>query len=185
MRLPLACCALVAQVTMASPGFAAPATSGDYSAALDIFLAGQQDLTKYSEAYAETVTRGLDGRWTMLLTYPTGDGFANVLTAACERLPVTIRTTPDHGFVLTKKNEKTGSSFDLVFTPMGGSMFGQYAEPTQILGYLGIKEGVGGPSMRNNVLRTNNGIASVNRLGDSILVIQTNYGLPSLYGRCP
>jgi len=35
------------------------------------------------------------------------------------------------------------------------------------------------------VLRTNNGIASVNRLGDSVLVIQTNYGLPSLYGRCP
>jgi len=148
MRLPLACCAFVAHVAIAAPGFAAPATSSDYSAALAIFLAGQQDLAKYSEAYAETVTRGLDGNWTLLLAYPTGSGFPDLLARACQMLPVTIRTTPDHGFVVTKKNVKTGASFDLVFTSMGGSMFGQYAESTEILGYLGIKEGVGGPSMR-------------------------------------
>jgi hypothetical protein len=184
MRLPLAAAALAMLTTLASPALAAPATSSDYSAALDIFLAGQQDLTKYNEAYAETVTRGLDGKWTILLTFPSGGAFASVLAAACERVPVTIRTTPEHGFVLTKANPKTGEKFDMVFTSMGGSMFGQYTEASGILGYLGIKEGVGTPSMRNNVLRTNNGIASVNRLGEGILVVQTNYGLPNLYGRC-
>lgn len=184
MRLPLARLAIAALSGLAGPAAAAPATSADYGAALDIFLAGQQDLTKYNEAYAETLTRGLDGPWTILLTFPTGPGFANVLAAACERAPVAIRTTPDNGFVVTKSNLKTGEKFDMVFTSMGGSMFGHYTEPAGILGYLGIKEGVGGPSMRNNVLRTNNGIASVNRVGDGILVIQTNYGLPALYGRC-
>jgi hypothetical protein len=184
MRLTLASAALVVLLAHPTPAPAAPAASNDYSAALDIFLAGQQDLTKFSEGYAETVTRGLDGKWTILLTFPTGPGFANVLAAACERIPVTIRTTPEHGFVLTKANPKTGEKFDMVFTSMGGSMFGQYTEASGILGYLGIKEGIGGPSIRNNVLRTNNGIASVNRVRDSILVVQTNYGLPALYGRC-
>jgi hypothetical protein len=184
MRLPLAPAALAMLTALAAPALAAPATSSDYSAALDIFLAGQQDLTKYNEAYAETVTRGLDGRWTILLAFPVGDAFRELLARTCERLPVTIRTTPGHGFVITKANAKANSSFDTVFTPMGGSMFGHYTEPTGILGYLGIKEGVGTPSMRTNILRTNNGIATVNRLGDGILVIQTNYGLPNLYGRC-
>lgn len=184
MRLPLAFRTLATLVALATPALAAPAGGGDYKAALDIFYGGMADPLKYNESYAEVLTRGLDGRWAPLLSFPTGGGFADLLADTCERLPATIRTTPEHGFVLTRGNAKANAKYDVVFTPMSGSMFGQYTAPGPIFDYLGIEEGAGTPSLRNNILRANNGIAAINRLDENILVIQTNYGPPSLYGRC-
>ena len=184
MRLAAACITLAVPTLLGSPGLAAPAGSADYRMAIETFLAGQADPLKYSASYAEAVTRGLDGTWVALLSFPTGAGFADVLAGVCKTLPATISTTPEHGFVFTRTNAKTSSKFDVVFTSMGGNLFGQYTDPAQIFDYLGMKEGVGDPSVRINVLRANNGTATVNRLGDSILVIQTAYNLPAIYGRC-
>jgi hypothetical protein len=184
MCLPLAFVALAALLALTAPAAAAPAGSSDYQLAMDIFLGGQMDPMKYTGSYAETVTRGLDGTWAPLLSLPAGAGFGDLLARVCQGFPATIRTTPEHGFVLTRANVKTKSQFDVVFTPMGGNMFGQYSAAAGIFGYLGMKEGAGDVSARLNVLRTNNGTAIVNRIGDSILVIQSASNLPALYGRC-
>jgi hypothetical protein len=176
--------ALATVIALATPALAAPAGSGDYQQAIDTFLGGHVDPMQFTASYAETVTRGLDGKWAPLATLPPGPGFADLLAPVCERLPAMIRTTPEHGFVLTRMNAKANAKLDVVFTPMGGSLFGQYTAPDQIFAYLGIKEGAGSASLWVNVLRTNNGTANVNRVGNSILVIQSANNVPAIYGRC-
>jgi hypothetical protein len=184
MRLPLAPAALAMLTALAAPALAAPPDSGDYQQAINVFLGGRIDPMQFTTSFAETVTKGLDGKWAPLASLPPGPGFVALLAPVCERFPVTIRTTPEHGFVLTRMNAKSNTKFDVVFTPMGGNVFGQYTAPDQLFAYLGLKEGVGGPTLWVNVLRSNNGTASINRVGDSILVIQPANNVPAIYGRC-
>ncbi len=181
IRIGLILTALLAS-TMARAG----TVMDQYQDAARTFLADAFDASDYQLGYFKAIRGGLQGRWMSLSILFPGkeppDDWQKKLGLACEKNGSDLKIESDYQFSMTRKSK--AGELRHVYTAIAGNMFGEYVEPKQYLAFLGIDDDRLN-QMQYSPLNSVNGIATVNRPSTDIMVIQSNYRVPQIYGRCP
>jgi hypothetical protein len=68
---------------------------------------------------------------------------------------------------------------------MGGNAYSESTPSKELLNWMGINPDAVAPDVAINAIALYNGIATMLRLSPDILIIQSNYRMPTVLGRCP
>jgi hypothetical protein len=153
-----------------------------YRAAFDVFQGGFDEMQDYAANYRERILTDLAGRWAFLL--PGVEDQPDI----CERLASEVTVKSRYGFVMRRLTKDPDTFVDYSYVSRGGNTFGEYVDPDQLVRWLGVDEIADSPAGVGtllSLLSAINGIATVYRPSPDILVIQTNYQAPKIFGRCP
>lgn len=179
----LAASAALAAVFSAVPAFAFD--TEEYSRAAAVFL-GKADANgpaDYLLHAPKAIMSGLNGSWAAIPPVPSGDVGA-LLPKLCERMSVTFGGFSDTGFTESQGGGKVVTRY----TVWTGNAFVKSTPPEQIYARLGFDKQPPSDKLeltKQTANRLAQGIASMYRPSPDILVIQTNYSVPTLYVRCP
>jgi hypothetical protein len=179
--------ALVAALLVPSVALGAgptPTLAEQFNAANAMMQGTASDPSSYFATYAQKMIEGLDGTWTTIgfLNY-TQDN-PDLLAKACQKQSITVAVEAPFAIKLTH-NAGTDDEFASTYTSNGGNLFGVSTPPGPLLHRMGLDQGKMPIDASLRVISNSNGIATILRPSPDILIIQTNYGYPTVLGRCP
>lgn len=175
-----------AAAAAACPAVAGPAeTVASFETARTMFMGGQ-GRQEFMTKYPAFILDGIDGTWAALSSVVPG-GISpepGIMQVACSpKIASAIVRKDDYGFALTRQ-AATEQATTTTFTSRGGNGFVQSVDPDELLPRLGIADKAKPEEMRMTVLANTQGLAIVIRAAPDILIIETEYGPPQIYGRC-
>lgn len=152
-----------------------------YEAATAIFSKGYGDPSHVMRDWPATLLDGLDGEWFPIdAAIPAGNDVA-LFRMICEQASHRIAVRGSLAFEMTRFL-KSDSPVTTIYSSRGGNAFGAQTDPEALVNMLGADAR---PGTVGNMLATYNGTATLHRPGPDLLVIQTDYNAPALFGRCP
>jgi hypothetical protein len=158
---------LVASTTPSA--LAQQSVSEQYKQARSVFL-GQD----YAATLANEIVGNLVGRWGTMPIRESG------FEAACSSQGADIALTGS-GFTMT--SGAAANPVVVTYTSRGGNVFDSKADPISVLKPYGLDQTPESP-LALALLADTSGITTVHRPSPDIIVLQTNYGIPHVYGRC-
>ncbi|MEO8685155.1 MAG: hypothetical protein ABI414_09995 [Devosia sp.] len=161
-----------------------PSVFEQYEDIRGIFLPDTQSVTEYIEGQAGRLMDGLDGTWFRMGAFLPTQIDAETFERGCANVGQEIRVRDAYAFdVITDAGEDI--ELTTTYSAKGGNTFGSHVDPTALLHWLYLDTERAKPSQIYEGLANNNGVAAVFRPSADVLVIQTDYGIPQIYGRCP
>ena len=154
-----------------------------YESTRGIFLPDTQRIPDYIEGQAGRLMDGLDGKWFNIGALMPAQNDAELFERSCTNVAVEIRVRDAYAFDLIN-NSGQDTEVATTYSAKGGNAFGSYVDPTALLHRLALDTERATASTIYGVLANSNGMAAVFRPTPDVLVIQTNYGVPQIYGRC-
>lgn len=167
-----------------APALAQADLKSQFDAANEIFTAGAADMQDYAQAARTRFMDGIDGTyfpiWALGATATEAD-----YAKSCAEGPIHVTTRDPFSFAFVQTFDGGGNNTTTIFSARGGNAFGAYTDPASVAMRLGLDLPESPPAALTGVLNTLNGIATIARPSPDILVVQTNYGMPQIYARCP
>jgi hypothetical protein len=155
-----------------------------YQATSALLLGTAGDPGGYLANYPVKLIENLNGKWTNIGPLQLTQDNQDLIAKACQAQPIAVAAA-DPSMIKMVHNQGTDHEVTTTFTSMGGNFYGQATEPGPLLHWMGLDGDGPVAEMKVPVVQQNNGVATILRPSVDILVIQTNYGTPTILGRCP
>jgi hypothetical protein len=158
-----------------------------FVAARSLFVVDPSDTSEFYANYARRLMQGIEGKWFPIgvLQVDSDEEQADVYAKACELNAFAVSVKSDYTLVFDRQ-VKNGT-VTTIYTSRGGSAFGVYTDAEQLFEWLGFTDDLikSNPMIAFSPLSNTNGIATIMRPSPDVLTIETNYGAPVIFGRCP
>lgn len=174
-----------ATVALTLPSAASAASLFEqYQATSALLLGTAGDPGGYMTNYPAKLIENLNGVWTNIGPLQLTQDSPDLIAKTCQAQPVAVAAASPSAIKMVR-NQGTDKEVTTTFTSMGGNFYGQATEPGPLLHWMGLEGDGAVAQMQMPVIQQNNGVATILRPSADILVIQTNYGTPTILGRCP
>ena len=177
--------ALIPVLCLPSPaGAQQPSPADQFKHAVNVYYGGKTSTEEYLTGYIDVLLAGAEGLWFGFSPEFAKQDVAALLDRACGGVGYfRLQRTSDYSFTLTRN---PGSERPVVYTyvSMGGGVFSLQVDPEQLMNW--VFPGPEGPEAdRSRALNSASGIAAIYRPSPDILVVHTNFAIPTIYVRCP
>ncbi|QKD03856.1 hypothetical protein [Mesorhizobium loti] len=162
------------------PSYAYALDSASYSKTLDVFMGGTT-IEDYIAHYSDRILSNLQGKWVGMTGIGSSD-FDSVFPKACGLNPYFISGVGPLGFDMVRGKDGSNQVHSH-YSLMTGNTFVQTTPQEDIVKYLGIDAKT---EFDKRIANSNqNGIATIIKPEEDIVVIQRNYGVPAVFVKCP
>lgn len=156
------------------------ADAEEYGKALAAFNAGIEP-AGYLLTIPDRIASNLQGDWVVLSGAATASNFDEMLPKVCERMPSTFGDVSKEGFTETRGRDKQMQSR---YSAWQGNWYFKTTSTEQATGYLAL-DNIKDEFTKQVRVNYQQGLVSIVRLSEDIMVMQQNYGTPYIYVRCP
>ena len=177
----------IVAILVTSLGMLAPVAAQEqdlfqqYEAATAIFSKGYGDPSGVMRDWPAALLDGLDGDWFPIDSVIPARNDVAQFRMICEQVSHRIAVRGSLAFEMTRFPQ-SDSAVTTLYSSRGGNAFGTQTDPEALVNMLGADAK---PGTVGNMLATYNGTATLHRPSPDLLVIQTDYNVPALFGRCP
>jgi hypothetical protein len=172
-------------------GIATPALAADtsvydqYMAVAPAFSVDAGSPYDYMTRKPDEIMTGIAGRWFPISNLAPKSNDTSLFQKVCDRTGVTVAITSPLSMTFTMAGGSTGPVTS-TYVVRGGSSFGVTVDPVALSKRLGLD--IDDPQKRAlmiNSLANSNGLATIIRPSADVMIVETNFGFPIIYGRCP
>jgi hypothetical protein len=155
-----------------------------YEAATAIFSVGNGDPAVVMRDWPAILLDGLDGDWFQIDSIIPVSNDTALFRKICAQAYYRVKSRGSLAFEMTRF-PNTDTPLTTIYASRGGNAFGTHTDPEVLRMVFDLDDPDMKPGTAASTLALYNGTATMHRPSPDLMVIQTDYGLPSLFGRCP